>query len=204
MVFDETRDYYRYVDCTFICGLLFSFVKETIEREFRADIPFIQQYHTTRRQTGEVVDLPNRHADLFARLCLISDDAVEFLDIAHNIIGDNCLLFSGNKIGFSAPRVRRQIGCALELIIPANHQTGNVYSITIWRQRSSTQECRYRYCRGGRQYHRRNWSLHPTNRDLGITTRPVLRRRGSKVKLHCPHVCRQDTTNRGRNRHLSG
>jgi hypothetical protein len=69
-VLNDTRDYYRYVDCTFIAETLFSFVKETIEKELPAEILFLQQYDTARRLMREVVDLPNRHADLFVRLCL--------------------------------------------------------------------------------------------------------------------------------------
>jgi len=69
-VLNETRDYYRYVDCTFIAEMLFSFVKETIEKELPAEILFLQQYDTARRLMREVVDLPNRHADLLVRLCL--------------------------------------------------------------------------------------------------------------------------------------
>jgi hypothetical protein len=45
-------------------------VKETIEKELPAEILFLQQYDTARRLMREVVDLPNRHADLFVRLCL--------------------------------------------------------------------------------------------------------------------------------------
>lgn len=69
-VLNNTRDFYRYVDCTVIAETLFSFVKETIEKELPAEILFLQQYDTARRLMREVVDLPNRHADLFVRLCL--------------------------------------------------------------------------------------------------------------------------------------
>jgi hypothetical protein len=67
---NDTRDFYRYVDCTFIAETLFSFVEETIERELPSEILFLQQYDTARRLMREVVDLPNRQADLFVRLCL--------------------------------------------------------------------------------------------------------------------------------------
>jgi hypothetical protein len=68
-VLNDTRDFYRYVDCTVIAETLFSFVKETIEKELPAEIRFLQQYDIARRLMREVVDLPNRHADLFIRLC---------------------------------------------------------------------------------------------------------------------------------------
>jgi len=66
----DTRDLYRYVDCTTIAETLFSFVEDTIEKELPAEIQFLQQYDTARRLMRNVVDLPNRHADLFLRLCL--------------------------------------------------------------------------------------------------------------------------------------
>jgi hypothetical protein len=69
-VLNDTRDFYRYVDCTFLTEKLFSFVEETIEKELPAEILFLQQYDTARRLMRDVVDLPNRQADLFVRLCL--------------------------------------------------------------------------------------------------------------------------------------
>ncbi len=69
-VLNDTRDCYRSVDCTFLAEMLFSFVEETIEKELPAEILFLQQYDTARRLMRDVVDLPNRHADLLVRLCL--------------------------------------------------------------------------------------------------------------------------------------
>lgn len=69
-VTNETSDFYRYVDCTKLTEILFQFVEDTIERELPAEILFLQQYDTARRRMRDVVDLPNRHADLFVRLCL--------------------------------------------------------------------------------------------------------------------------------------
>ena len=47
-VLNDTRDFYRYVDCTLIAETLFSFVEETIEKELPAEILFFQQYDTAR------------------------------------------------------------------------------------------------------------------------------------------------------------
>lgn len=69
-VLNDTSDFYRYVDCTFIAEMLFNFVEETIEKELPAEIQFLQHYDQARRLMRNVVDLPNRHADLFVRLCL--------------------------------------------------------------------------------------------------------------------------------------
>lgn len=75
-VANDTRDFYRYVDCTTLTEILFSFVEETIEKELPAEILFLQQYDTARKRMREVVDLPNRHADLFVRLCLQNHGAL--------------------------------------------------------------------------------------------------------------------------------
>jgi Fic/DOC family len=69
-VLNDTRDLYRHVDCTFLTEKLFSFVEETIEKELPAEILFLQQYDRARQLMRDVVDLPNRQADLFLRLCL--------------------------------------------------------------------------------------------------------------------------------------
>ena len=69
-VLNETQGLYRYVDCSFIAETLFSFVEDTIEKELPAELLFLQQYDNARRLMREVVDLPNRQADLFVRLCL--------------------------------------------------------------------------------------------------------------------------------------
>jgi hypothetical protein len=58
------------VDCTVIAEILFSFVEDTIEKELPSEIQFLQQYDAARQLMRDVVDLPNRHADLFLRLCL--------------------------------------------------------------------------------------------------------------------------------------
>jgi hypothetical protein len=72
----DTRDFYRYVDCTFLAEMLFSFVQETIEKELPAEILFLQQYDRARQLMRNVVDLPNRQADLFVRLCLQNSGAL--------------------------------------------------------------------------------------------------------------------------------
>ena len=76
-VLNDTRDLYRYTDCTFLAETLFSFVEETIEQELPAEILFLQQYDTARRLMREVVDLPNRQADLLVRLCLQNNNPLQ-------------------------------------------------------------------------------------------------------------------------------
>jgi hypothetical protein len=73
---NDTRDFYRHIDCTFIAEMLFSFMEETIEKELPAEILHLRRYDNARRLMREVVDLPNRHADLFVRLCLQNNGAL--------------------------------------------------------------------------------------------------------------------------------
>ena len=59
IVLNDTRDFYRYVDCTFLAEALFSFVEETIEKELPAEIQFevwmIAHEITDRSSPGEPV-----------------------------------------------------------------------------------------------------------------------------------------------------
>lgn len=68
-VLNETRDLYRYPDCTPMAEALYGFVEETIETELPAEIRFLRQYDRARELMRNIVDLPNRQADLFIRLC---------------------------------------------------------------------------------------------------------------------------------------
>jgi len=69
-VLNDTEDLYRYIDCTAMAEALFTFVEETIERELPAEVSFLKSYDVARREMREIVDFPNRHMDLFVRLCL--------------------------------------------------------------------------------------------------------------------------------------
>src|SRR5260221_5220735 len=63
-----TQVHYRYIDCTAMAEALFGFVQTTIEKELPAEIKLLRQYDQARTLMQQVVDLPNRHADLFIRL----------------------------------------------------------------------------------------------------------------------------------------
>jgi hypothetical protein len=70
-VLNETRDFYRYLDCTVMKEMLFDSAEGgDFEKELNAEILFLQQYDRARRLMREVVDLPNRQGELFVRLCL--------------------------------------------------------------------------------------------------------------------------------------
>lgn len=64
----ETKDLYRYIDCTEMAEALVEFVEATIEKELPSEIKFLCQYDQARTLMQRVVGLPNRHADLLIKL----------------------------------------------------------------------------------------------------------------------------------------
>ncbi|MEM7599909.1 MAG: Fic family protein [Verrucomicrobiota bacterium] len=69
-VLNETSDYYRSIDYTKIVEALFDFVAETIRTELPSEFEFLESYDQARASMAQVVDLPDRVADLFIRLVL--------------------------------------------------------------------------------------------------------------------------------------
>jgi hypothetical protein len=68
-VTNDTADFYRYIDCTELTRIAIDFIRETIEAELPQELRFLMQYDEIRRRMNDVVELPNRHADLFVMLC---------------------------------------------------------------------------------------------------------------------------------------
>ena len=68
-VTNDTADFYRYIDLTEATGITIDFIRETIETELPAELRFLTAYDEIRREMREVVELPDRVADLFAKLC---------------------------------------------------------------------------------------------------------------------------------------
>ncbi len=46
------------------------FAAETIRTELPSEVSYLQRYDQCRAQMRAVVDFPNRHAELFLKLCL--------------------------------------------------------------------------------------------------------------------------------------
>jgi len=65
----DTAGYYRYIDCTQLVKVAIEFIRETIETELPADARFLVKYDEIRQRMKDIVELPNRHADLFVKLC---------------------------------------------------------------------------------------------------------------------------------------
>jgi len=68
-VTNETADFYRYIDCTEIVRIAIDFIRQTVEQELPAELKYLEKYDEVRRKMSEVVELPNRVADLFVVLC---------------------------------------------------------------------------------------------------------------------------------------
>ncbi len=68
-VTNPTADFYRYIDCTELTRITIGFIRETIETELPQEVRFLMQHDEIRRRMKDIVELPNRHADLFVTLC---------------------------------------------------------------------------------------------------------------------------------------
>jgi hypothetical protein len=67
---NDTGVLYRYPDLTAQAEALYAFVEETINHELVAELDFLAAYDAARLRMVAVVDMPERRADLFVRLCL--------------------------------------------------------------------------------------------------------------------------------------
>jgi len=68
-VTNETADFYRYIDCTEIVRIAIGFIRQSIEEELPTELNYLEKYDEIRRRMSEIVELPNRVADLFILLC---------------------------------------------------------------------------------------------------------------------------------------
>ncbi|MGL5018367.1 MAG: Fic family protein [Luteolibacter sp.] len=66
---NETADFYRYIDCTELTRITIDFIRETIETELPAELRYLTKYDEIRGSMRDIVELPDRVADLFVKLC---------------------------------------------------------------------------------------------------------------------------------------
>ncbi|MBR1836965.1 MAG: Fic family protein [Kiritimatiellae bacterium] len=64
----DPADLYRYIDFTFVAENFAEVVGETIRTEWKTELDFLRNYDRARERMRDVVDLPDRKADLFFRL----------------------------------------------------------------------------------------------------------------------------------------
>jgi hypothetical protein len=69
-VVNDTALHYRYPDLTRVTEELFAFVRDTVDREFTAELEYLTAFDLARRRLAEIVDMPNARLDLFLRQLL--------------------------------------------------------------------------------------------------------------------------------------
>jgi Fic family protein len=69
-VLNETRNLYQYFDATPQVEYLYECVAETIEKDLREEIGFIQRHDRALDETKEIVDMPDKRASLLVRLIM--------------------------------------------------------------------------------------------------------------------------------------
>jgi hypothetical protein len=67
---NETADLYRYFDATLFAEYLYDRVADTIRQDLREELTFVAVFDRAFTAVREIVDMPDRRASLFVRLCL--------------------------------------------------------------------------------------------------------------------------------------
>jgi Fic family protein len=72
VVENETSDLYRYFDATAFAEYLYERVAETISRDLKEELGFVSVFDRALDRVREIVDMPDRRAQLFVVLCMES------------------------------------------------------------------------------------------------------------------------------------
>lgn len=75
-VTNDTVDFYRYIDCTELTRITIDFIRETIETELPSELQYLTLYDVVHARMRDVVEMPDRHADLFIKLVRQNDGAL--------------------------------------------------------------------------------------------------------------------------------
>jgi hypothetical protein len=67
---NDTADLYRYFDATPLAEFLYEKAAETVRKDLREELGFIAVYDAAMAAVRDIVDMPDRRASLFVRLCL--------------------------------------------------------------------------------------------------------------------------------------
>ena len=70
VVGNETADLYRYYDATVFAEYLYDRVADTVRRDLEEELEFIAVFDRAFEAVREIVDMPDRRASLFVRLCM--------------------------------------------------------------------------------------------------------------------------------------
>lgn len=66
---NDTAGWYRYIDMTAQAEALYDFIQRAIDTELPNELAFLAHYDEAKRALMEIVDMPDRHIDLFIRFC---------------------------------------------------------------------------------------------------------------------------------------
>lgn len=69
-VLNQTAYLHRFPDLTRAAEELFTFIRDTIDHEFTAELEYLAVFDEARRRLQEIADMPDARLDLFIRLCL--------------------------------------------------------------------------------------------------------------------------------------
>jgi hypothetical protein len=70
VVDNDTDLLYRYFDATPLAEFLYGKVAETIRKDLREELDFVAVYDAALSAMQDIIDMPDRRASLFVRLCL--------------------------------------------------------------------------------------------------------------------------------------
>lgn len=70
VVANDTSELYRYFDATVFAEYLFDRVAETVHRDLKEELGFVAVFDQALAGVREVVEMPDRRASLFVRLCM--------------------------------------------------------------------------------------------------------------------------------------
>lgn len=98
LVKNDVTDLYRYFDATIFAEYLYDRVADTIERDLKEELDFVSVYDRAFAAVTNIIDMPDRRASLFVRLCMqnggrlsytkrgqfseLSDDEIRHLEAA--------------------------------------------------------------------------------------------------------------------------
>jgi hypothetical protein len=72
----DTARHYRYIDYTKMAEALYRWLEQAVREELPAELDFLVRLRRTREAMSCVVDLPDRLADLFVKVCLQNGGAL--------------------------------------------------------------------------------------------------------------------------------
>jgi Fic family protein len=70
VVTNDTSDLYRYFDATSFAEYLYDRVADTVRRDLKEELGFVAVFDRAFNAVREIVDMPDRRASLFVRLCM--------------------------------------------------------------------------------------------------------------------------------------